>query len=115
MYTGERQATRIRIHYLQAVLRRDVSFFDVNTRPGEIMNNISSDVLLIQNAISEKVFVYPMVYFIFNKIWQSMIAYINVSMNNLISLSSILEKCYACFFIGKGAKYCKIVVGYAKH
>lgn len=56
MYTGERQAGRIRANYLHAILRQDVGYFD--TKGGNtatIVASVSSDTLLIQDAISEKV------------------------------------------------------------
>lgn len=56
MQTGERQAARIRVKYLEALLKQDVGFFDTDARTGEIVSSISSDTLLIQDAISEKVF-----------------------------------------------------------
>lgn len=55
MQTGERQAARIRVLYLQAMLMQDISYFDVGARTGEVVHSISSDTLLIQDAISEKV------------------------------------------------------------
>lgn len=54
MQTGERQAARIRVLYLRSMLKQDVSYFDVDARTGEVVNSISSDTLLIQDAISEK-------------------------------------------------------------
>ncbi|XP_024540365.1 ABC transporter B family member 4 [Selaginella moellendorffii] len=53
--TGERQATRIRSLYLQATLRQDVSFFDKETNTGEVIERMSGDTVLIQDAIGEKV------------------------------------------------------------
>jgi len=55
MQTGERQAARIRVLYLKAMLQQDISYFDVDARTGEVVNSIASDTLLIQDAISEKV------------------------------------------------------------
>jgi ATP-binding cassette subfamily B (MDR/TAP) protein 1 len=54
MQTGERQAARIRVLYLRAMLAQDVSYFDVDARTGEVVSSIASDTLLIQDAISEK-------------------------------------------------------------
>ncbi|KAJ7570216.1 hypothetical protein O6H91_01G110400 [Diphasiastrum complanatum] len=53
--TGERQATRIRGMYLKAILRQDITFFDVETNTGEIIGRMSGDTVLIQAAIGEKV------------------------------------------------------------
>jgi ATP-binding cassette subfamily B (MDR/TAP) protein 1 len=56
MQTGERQAACMRVRYLQAVLKQDVTFFDTDAvRTGDVMSVISSDTLLVQDAVSEKV------------------------------------------------------------
>ncbi|XP_020683761.1 putative multidrug resistance protein isoform X1 [Dendrobium catenatum] len=54
--TGERQATRMRGRYLKAVLRQDVGYFDMKAMPTiEVINCVSSDCVVIQNVLSEKV------------------------------------------------------------
>ncbi|CAG8709577.1 14679_t:CDS:2, partial [Racocetra persica] len=53
VYTGERQARKIRENYLRAVLRQNIAYFD-GIGPGEITTRISSDTHLIQDGISEK-------------------------------------------------------------
>lgn len=53
--TGERQAVRIRSLYLKTMLRQDVGFFDTETHTGEIIERMSGDIVLIQNAMGEKV------------------------------------------------------------
>ncbi|XP_078169722.1 ABC transporter B family member 11-like isoform X1 [Carex rostrata] len=53
--TGERQATRIRGLYLKAVLRQDIAYFDKEITTGKVTGRISSDTVLIQDAIGEKV------------------------------------------------------------
>ncbi|XP_010234151.2 ABC transporter B family member 11 isoform X1 [Brachypodium distachyon] len=55
MVTGERQAARIRGMYLETILRQDISFFDMETSTGEVIERMSSDTALIQDAIGEKV------------------------------------------------------------
>ncbi|QCD80147.1 ATP-binding cassette [Vigna unguiculata] len=55
MITGERQAARIRGLYLQTILRQDVTFFDKETRTGEVVGRMSGDTVLIQEAMGEKV------------------------------------------------------------
>ncbi|XP_010514543.1 PREDICTED: ABC transporter B family member 22-like isoform X2 [Camelina sativa] len=53
--TGERQASRMRGKYLRAVLRQDVSYFDLNvTSTSDVITSVSSDTLLIQDVLSEK-------------------------------------------------------------
>ncbi|KAK7293288.1 hypothetical protein RJT34_16151 [Clitoria ternatea] len=53
--SGERQAARIRSLYLEAILRQDISFFDMDTNTGEVVGRMSSDTLLIRDAMGEKV------------------------------------------------------------
>ncbi|XP_031492846.1 putative multidrug resistance protein [Nymphaea colorata] len=54
--TGERQASRMRARYLRAILRQDVGYFDLKvSSTSEVVNNVSSDSLVIQDVISEKV------------------------------------------------------------
>ncbi|KAJ7532162.1 hypothetical protein O6H91_14G074500 [Diphasiastrum complanatum] len=55
MWTGERQATRIRSMYLKAIIRQDITFFDLETNTGEVIGRMSGDTILIQEAIGEKV------------------------------------------------------------
>lgn len=55
MYTGERQVSTLRKRYLEAVLRQDVGFFDTDARTGDIVFSVSTDTLLVQDAIGEKV------------------------------------------------------------
>ncbi|CAL5000395.1 unnamed protein product [Urochloa decumbens] len=54
MWTGERQSTRMRILYLHAALRQDVSFFDTDVRASDVIYAINADAVLVQDAISEK-------------------------------------------------------------
>lgn len=53
--TAERQTARIRSLYLKAILRQDVGFFDKEINTGEIVERMSVDTVIIQNAIGEKV------------------------------------------------------------
>lgn len=54
--TSERQAARMRCRYLKAVLRQDVTYFDLHvTNTSEIITSVSSDSLVIQDVLSEKV------------------------------------------------------------
>ncbi|KAI8541587.1 hypothetical protein RHMOL_Rhmol08G0073100 [Rhododendron molle] len=64
--TGERQASRMRSRYLKAVLTQEVGCFDLHvTSTAEIIANVSSDSLVIQDVISEKVPVFLMNLFTF--------------------------------------------------
>uniref|UniRef100_A0A0E0JJS6 MDR-like ABC transporter n=1 Tax=Oryza punctata TaxID=4537 RepID=A0A0E0JJS6_ORYPU len=53
--TGERQAARIRALYLKAILRQDIAFFDKEMNTGQLVERMSGDAFLIQDAIGEKV------------------------------------------------------------
>ncbi|XP_050921239.1 ABC transporter B family member 4 isoform X2 [Lathyrus oleraceus] len=55
MITGTRQTARIRALYLKAILRQDISFFDMETNSGEVVGRMSGDTVLIQEAMGEKV------------------------------------------------------------
>ncbi|KAK9667820.1 hypothetical protein RND81_13G012900 [Saponaria officinalis] len=55
MYTGERQAAKMRMAYLRAMLSQDIILFDTQASTGEVINAITSDILVVQDAISEKV------------------------------------------------------------
>ncbi|RLM99973.1 ABC transporter B family member 11-like isoform X2 [Panicum miliaceum] len=55
MIIGERQAARIRGLYLEAVLRQDIAFFDKEITTGQLVQRMSCDTILIQDAIGEKV------------------------------------------------------------
>ncbi|OAP04860.1 PGP16 [Arabidopsis thaliana] len=52
---GERQAAQMRERYLRAVLRQDVGYFDLHvTSTSDIITSVSSDSLVIQDFLSEK-------------------------------------------------------------
>uniref|UniRef100_A0A453A7Z6 Uncharacterized protein n=1 Tax=Aegilops tauschii subsp. strangulata TaxID=200361 RepID=A0A453A7Z6_AEGTS len=53
--TGERQASLIRSEYLKSVLRQDISFFDTEMTTGQVVSKMSGDIVLVQDAIGEKV------------------------------------------------------------
>ncbi|KAJ3025735.1 UNVERIFIED_CONTAM: Multidrug resistance protein 1 [Siphonaria sp. JEL0065] len=54
IWSGERQAKKIREEYLEAVLRQDMAFFD-RTQTGEITTRMTGDIVVIQEGISDKV------------------------------------------------------------
>ncbi|XP_024371037.1 ABC transporter B family member 19 isoform X5 [Physcomitrium patens] len=54
MITGERQSARIRTKYLHAILSEEVGFFDTDSCTSELVSRISSDTLLVQEAIGDK-------------------------------------------------------------
>ncbi|KAJ3679074.1 hypothetical protein LUZ60_017085 [Juncus effusus] len=54
--TAERQASTMRARYLKAVLRQDVEYFDMKVgSTTEVITSVSSDSLVIQDVLSEKV------------------------------------------------------------
>ncbi|AEE77442.1 ABC transporter family protein [Arabidopsis thaliana] len=54
-FVGERQASRMREKYLRAVLRQDVGYFDLHvTSTSDVITSVSSDTLVIQDVLSEK-------------------------------------------------------------
>ncbi|KCV69523.1 hypothetical protein H696_03944 [Fonticula alba] len=53
MYTSHMQANRIREHYFQSMMRQEMGWFDTQ-KQGSVTSRISSDVFLIQDAISDK-------------------------------------------------------------
>ncbi|KAL9665367.1 hypothetical protein QQ045_020786 [Rhodiola kirilowii] len=55
MHTGERQAAKMRMAYLRSMLNQDISLFDTESSTGEVISAITSDILIVQDAISEKV------------------------------------------------------------
>ncbi|KAL3525996.1 hypothetical protein ACH5RR_014368 [Cinchona calisaya] len=59
--TAERQAYTLRARYLKAVLRQEVGYFDLHlTSTAGVITSVSSDSLVIQDVISEKVPVFLM-------------------------------------------------------
>ncbi|KAI0032067.1 P-loop containing nucleoside triphosphate hydrolase protein [Vararia minispora EC-137] len=54
VYTGEITAKRVREHYLRAVLRQNIAYFD-KVGAGEVTTRIQTDTHLVQQGISEKV------------------------------------------------------------
>ncbi|XP_051121081.1 ABC transporter B family member 15-like [Andrographis paniculata] len=59
--TAERQASRLRTRYLKAVMRQDVGYFDLHvTSTAEVIESVSTDSVVIQETISEKVPVFVM-------------------------------------------------------
>ncbi|PSS23647.1 ABC transporter B family member 1 like [Actinidia chinensis var. chinensis] len=78
MWTGERQSTKMRIKYLEAVLNQDIPFFDTEVRTSDIVFAINTDAVMVQDAISEKLgnFMHYMATFVsgfvvgFTAVWQ---------------------------------------------
>lgn len=58
MHTGERQAAKMRMAYLKSMLNQDISLFDTEASTGEVISAITSDIIIVQDALSEKVQTY---------------------------------------------------------
>ncbi|CAM6127718.1 unnamed protein product [Calypogeia fissa] len=107
MWTGERQSGKMRAKYLKAMLSQDVGFFDTDISTGEIVSRISSDTVLVQDAISEKAgnYAHYMARFIagfaigFASVWQ--LTLVTVAVVPLIALAG---GAYAVTLIGLTSK-----------
>lgn len=78
MQTGERQTARLRLKYLQSVLKKDINFFDNEARDANIIFHISSDAILVQDAIGDKVniCVVMLVYIYGREFWLRLVGYL---------------------------------------
>ncbi|XP_057763469.1 ABC transporter B family member 2-like [Arachis stenosperma] len=113
MHTGERQAAKMRLAYLKSMLNQDISLFDTESSTGEVISAITSDIIIVQDALSEKVgnFMHYISRFIagftigFVRVWQ--ISLVTLSIVPLIALAGGL---YAYVTIGLIAKVRKAYV-----
>ncbi|KAK1577001.1 hypothetical protein Q3G72_018262 [Acer saccharum] len=93
MHTGERQAAKMRMAYLRSMLNQDISLFDTEASTGEVIAAITSDIIVVQDALSEKVgnFMHYISRFIagfiigFARVWQ--ISLVTLSIVPLIALA----------------------------
>ncbi|XVF13654.1 hypothetical protein REPUB_Repub08aG0226500 [Reevesia pubescens] len=93
MHTGERQAAKMRMAYLKSMLNQDISLFDTEASTGEVISAITSDIIVVQDALSEKVgnFMHYISRFIagfsigFARVWQ--ISLVTLSIVPLIALA----------------------------
>ncbi|WZY85665.1 hypothetical protein YC2023_032049 [Brassica napus] len=93
MHTGERQAAKMRRAYLRSILSQDISLFDTEASSGEVISAITSDILVVQDALSEKVgnFLHYISRFIagfaigFTSVWQ--ISLVTLAIVPLIALA----------------------------
>ncbi|KAF7829207.1 ABC transporter B family member 2-like [Senna tora] len=113
MHTGERQTAKMRMAYLRSMLNQDISLFDTEASTGEVISAISSEIIVVQDALSEKVgnFLHYISRFIagftigFVRVWQ--ISLVTLSIVPLIALAGGL---YAYVTIGLIAKVRKAYV-----
>ncbi|EFJ17126.1 hypothetical protein SELMODRAFT_421121 [Selaginella moellendorffii] len=54
IYTGHRQARRLRVKYVNCVLRQDASYFDCKISTANVIENVSADIAHVQEAVGEK-------------------------------------------------------------
>ncbi|CAN6253693.1 unnamed protein product [Urochloa humidicola] len=113
MHTGERQAAKMRLAYLRAMLDQDIAVFDTEASTGEVINAITSDILVVQDAISEKVgnFMHYISRFVagfaigFSQVWQ-----ISLVTLAIVPLIAIAGGTYAYVTIGLMARVRKSYV-----
>ncbi|KAH7653095.1 Xenobiotic-transporting ATPase protein [Dioscorea alata] len=55
MQTGERQASSLRVKYMQSVLKQEIHLFDADAKNNNILYHISSDAVLVHDAIGDKI------------------------------------------------------------
>lgn len=107
MHSGERQAAKIRMAYLKSMLNQDISLFDTEASTGEVISAITSDIIIVQDAISEKAgnFMHYISRFLagftigFIRVWQ--ISLVTLSIVPLIALAGGI---YAYVTIGLMAR-----------
>ncbi|BAF09717.1 ABC transporter B family member 2 [Oryza sativa Japonica Group] len=113
MHTGERQAAKMRQAYLRSMLDQDIAVFDTEASTGEVINAITSDILVVQDAISEKVgnFMHYISRFLagfaigFSQVWQ-----ISLVTLAIVPLIAIAGGIYAYVTIGLMARVRKSYV-----
>ncbi|KAJ4952927.1 hypothetical protein NE237_029759 [Protea cynaroides] len=93
MHTGERQAAKMRLAYLKSMLNQDISLFDTEASTADVISSITSDIIVVQDAISEKVgnFLHYISRFIsgfaigFSQVWQ--ISLVTLSIVPMIAIA----------------------------
>ncbi|XP_051126752.1 ABC transporter B family member 15-like [Andrographis paniculata] len=105
--TAERQASRLRATYLKAVMRQDIGYFDLNVNStSEVIKSVSTDSLLIQETISEKI---P----VFVSSISSFMAYYVVGFTLLWRLA-IVGLPFIVFLLIPGLMYGKVLMSIAR-
>ena len=98
IYVGMHVTQKIREQYLAAILRQNISFFD-SLGSGEVTTRLTSDMNLVQDAISEKVCLTITQLATFLSAF--VIAYIEFWKMGLISTATIVFMFLSIMFIGK--------------
>ncbi|KAL2523464.1 ABC transporter B family member 15 [Forsythia ovata] len=105
--TAGRQASRLRTSYLRAVLRQDVGYFDLHlTTTAEVIASVSSDSLVIQDVISEKIPIFLM------NLWTFVGAYIMAFL--MLPRLAIVGLPFAVLLVIPGLIYGRSLVGIAQ-
>ncbi|GKU95779.1 hypothetical protein SLEP1_g9099 [Rubroshorea leprosula] len=110
MHTGERQAAKMRMAYLRSMLNQDITLFDTEASTGEVIAAITSDIIVVQDALSEKVgnFIHYISRFLagfiigFVRVWQ--ISLVTLSIVPLIALAGGLYAYVATGLIARVRK-----------
>ncbi|QCD81903.1 ABC transporter B family member 2-like [Vigna unguiculata] len=110
MHTGERQAAKMRMAYLRSMLNQDISLFDTEASTGEVISSITNDIIVVQDALSEKVgnFMHYISRFIagftigFVRVWQ--ISLVTLAIVPLIAIAGGLYAYVTIGLIGKVRK-----------
>ncbi|GLT80577.1 hypothetical protein SLA2020_520100 [Shorea laevis] len=110
MHTGERQAAKMRMAYLRSMLNQDITLFDTEASTGEVIAAITSDIIVVQDALSEKVgnFMHYISRFLagfiigFVRVWQ--ISLVTLSIVPLIALAGGLYAYVATGLIARVRK-----------
>ncbi|XP_047150543.1 ABC transporter B family member 2-like [Vigna umbellata] len=110
MHTGERQAAKMRMAYLRSMLNQDISLFDTEASTGEVISSITTDIIVVQDALSEKVgnFMHYISRFIagftigFMRVWQ--ISLVTLAIVPLIAIAGGLYAYVTIGLIGKVRK-----------
>ncbi|CAL5441435.1 unnamed protein product [Camellia sinensis] len=90
MDRGERQAAKMRMAYLKSMLNQDTSVFDTEeSSTGQVISAITSDILVVQDAISEKGTVGNFMHYISRFIAGFTIGFIRVWQISLVTLSIV--------------------------
>ncbi|KAL6985756.1 (ABC) transporter [Sarracenia purpurea var. burkii] len=87
MHAGERQAAKMRMAYLRSMLNQDISLFDTEASTGEVIAAVTNDIIVVQDAISEKVGNF--MHYISRFITGFIIGFIRVWQISLVTLSIV--------------------------
>ncbi|CAM8901165.1 unnamed protein product [Rhodiola kirilowii] len=87
MHTGERQAAKMRMAYLKSMFNQEISLFDTQASTGEVISAITNDILIVQDALAEKVGNF--IHYISRFIVGFIIGFITIWQISLVTLSIV--------------------------